>query len=51
MTKKILAKLARVGSVVAVRTAMTSASSASMLYLYQPKTPRRLAERAAALKK
>ncbi|MDR1328612.1 MAG: cyclic lactone autoinducer peptide [Oscillospiraceae bacterium] len=51
MTKQFLAKLARAGSAAALRTASVSASVASGLYLYQPKTPRRLAQRAAALKK
>jgi cyclic lactone autoinducer peptide len=51
MKNKTLSALARVGSAVALRTAKASAPAACMWFIYQPKTPRNLAQRAAALKK
>jgi cyclic lactone autoinducer peptide len=52
MTKGILACLARAGSAAALRTAKASAPAACMWFIYQPKTPRNLAERVInALKK
>jgi cyclic lactone autoinducer peptide len=51
MKKKTLSALARVGSAVALRTAKASAPAACIWIIYQPKTPRNLAERVNALKK